>query len=83
MCDLVEDTVSPKLFNCRKQTVFSLLCTQFMVLEMVAASLLCCTATSIAKGLRELLIHLYSALIKTHLEYCIQFWSPLVQKKYL
>lgn len=29
---------------------------------------------------RDVLITLYKALVKPHLKYCIQFWSPTFQK---
>ncbi|KAK4822200.1 hypothetical protein QYF61_011841 [Mycteria americana] len=53
---------------------------QYALAVQKASRILGCIKRSMASRLREVNLPLYSTLVRPHLEYCIQLWSPQYKK---
>ena len=52
----------------------------FVLAAQKASCILGSINRTVISGLKEVILHLYSAFMRRHLEYCTQFWGPQHKK---
>ena len=66
-----------KILDCWQENIcFAVLAKNSAFAVQEANHIQGCIKRSVASRLREVTLPLYSALMRPHLEYCIEFWSP-------
>lgn len=53
---------------------------QHVLAAQKAKSVLGCIKRNVTSWSREVILHFYSALMRSHLEYCVEYWGPQHKK---